>query len=115
MQTTAGDAVVERQTKIKQLKKLKCCSICFLVTGLILVITSCFTPKAFDSILVGQAKKGAYLTQANEADWDGIPGSRDLGIYWNQYFYNCTNAKDVSAFDACLNGFEFVCRWSTKT
>ena len=25
----------------------------------------------------------------------GIPGDRDIGIYWNQYFYNCTNAMDV--------------------
>lgn len=27
--------------------------------------------------------------------WKGIPGTYDLGIFWNHYFYNATNAKDV--------------------
>jgi hypothetical protein len=54
---TSEIAVEERQTKIKKLQKLKCCSICFLVAGIILVITSAFTPKAFDSLLVSVAKK----------------------------------------------------------
>jgi hypothetical protein len=47
----------ERKTKIKKLSKLKCCSICFLVAGLVLTIIGCFIPKAFDAILVSQSKQ----------------------------------------------------------
>jgi hypothetical protein len=36
------------------------------------------------------------LTQENEPDWKGIPGNNDIGIYWNMYFYNCTNPLDVT-------------------
>ena len=86
----------EKQQKLAQWRKLRCCTICFLVTGLVLVILCAFTPKAMDAVLVSQAKKTAQLTPANEQYWRGIPGKYDLGIYWNQYFYNCTNAMDVT-------------------
>ena len=65
------------------------------MTGIFLVITCAFTPLAMDALIAAGAKKSAALTQANEPDWKGIPGSHDLGIYWNQFFYNCTNVKDV--------------------
>lgn len=35
------------------------------------------------------------MTKENEKDWRNIPGSHDITINWNQYFYNCTNAHDV--------------------
>lgn len=72
--------------------------ICALVTGVVLIISGAFIPKVFNSLILSQAKKGAYLTPENEKYWDGIPGYLDIGIYWNQYFYNCTNAMDVSCF-----------------
>jgi len=65
------------------------------VTGILLIIFSCFTPTAMDSILTWQAKKSSQLTKENEDDWKDIPGSNDIGIYWRQYFYNCSNAEDV--------------------
>jgi hypothetical protein len=65
------------------------------VTGIVLIIMCGFTPKVMETIINSQAKKSAQLTQENEADWKDIPGAHDLGIYWNQYFYNCTNAYDV--------------------
>ena len=85
-----------RDEKIKKWRRLRCCSICFLVTGIILIVMCCFTPMTMEAILVSQAKKSAALTKDNEKDWKDIPGSNDIGIYWNQYFYNCTNAYNVT-------------------
>ena len=79
----------------KQLKKHKGCTICFVVTGIILIITAAFTPKVMDSLLLYGAKESSQLTAKNEPNWKNIPGANDIGIYWNQYFYNCTNAEDV--------------------
>lgn len=79
----------------KKLKKYKCCSICFLVTAVILVISSAFVPKLMDTALLFGAKKSSQLTPENEKNWKDIPGNNDIGIYWNQYFYNCTNALNV--------------------
>lgn len=73
----------ERSKSKKQLQKTLCCTICFLVTGVFLVITSAFIPKLFDSLILAGAKKSAYLTPENEEYWRGIPGSLDIGIYWN--------------------------------
>ena len=84
-----------RDDEVKQLKKHKCCTICFLVTGIILVITASFTPKVMDSLLLYGAKQSAQLNAKNEPTWKDIPGAQDIGIYWRQYFYNCTNAEDV--------------------
>ena len=78
------------------MKKSKCCGICFLVTGIILVITCAFTPKVMNTIIGNQAKKSSMLTQANEPDWKNIPGTHDLGIYWNMFFYNVTNPLEVT-------------------
>lgn len=66
-----------------------------------------FTPLTFNTIIVSQAKKSAQLTEANEPDWKDIPGAHDLGIYWNQYFYNCTNALDVTYKNAKPEFMEF--------
>lgn len=86
----------------KDLRKTLCCSICFLVTGVFLIISGAFVPKVMNSVVLSQAKKGSYLTPENEKYWDGIPGYLDMGIYWNQYFYNCTNAMDVSVLIAAI-------------
>lgn len=88
-----GEKTVEAERK--KLRKYKCCSICFLLTAVILVISSAFVPKLMNTALLFGAKKSSQLTPANEANWNGIPGANDIGIYWNQYFYNCTNALDV--------------------
>ena len=42
----------ERAEKITKWKKLRCCSICFLITGFLLVITCAFTPMAMDALIV---------------------------------------------------------------
>ena len=78
------------------MKKYQSCAICFLVAGVVLVITSCFVPKTMDSLILAGAKKSSQLTEENEANWNGIPGQLDIGIYWNQYFYNCTNPLEVT-------------------
>ena len=71
-------------------------TICFLVTGIMLVVTSCFIPKVMDNIIANQAKKSSQLSVENEPDWKGIPGTHDIGIYWNMYFYEVLNPKDVT-------------------
>ena len=60
-----------------------------------------------EAILTSQAKKSAYLTKDNEKDWKDIPGSNDILIAWNQYFYNCTNAWDVTYKNAKPEFMEF--------
>ena len=35
-----------------------------------------------------KAKKTAYLTKDNEADW-----TKDVGVYRDFYLYNCTNSQ----------------------
>ena len=62
---------------------------------MLLIISGSFVPKLFDTLISAGAKKSAQLSQENEADWRNIPGTHDIGIYWNQYFYNCTNAEAV--------------------
>ena len=83
------------EAQLKRLNRLKCCSICFLVTSVFLIITSAVTPKTMDSLILFGAKKSSQLTPENEVNWKDIPGSNDIGIYWRMYFYNCTNAEDV--------------------
>ena len=95
------------QTKIKKLQKYKGCGICFLVTGIILIISCAFTPKVMNSIILQQAKLSSQLTPVNEVNWDGIPGTNDITIDWNQYFYNCTNHLEVTYKNAKPEFMEF--------
>jgi len=97
----------EKREQIKQWRKLRHCTICFMVTGVVLLILCGFTPKAMEAILTSQAKKTAQLTPENEQYWKGIPGQFDIGIYWNQYFYNCTNAMAVTYTNAKPEFMEF--------
>lgn len=41
------------------------------------------------------AKEGAQLTADNEKAWKGIPGTYDINIHHNNYFFNCTNSNNV--------------------
>lgn len=96
---SAENSVVDNNNPsigVKKMKKYQSCAICFLVAGVVLVITSCFVPKTMDSLILAGAKKSSQLTEENEANWNGIPGQLDIGIYWNQYFYNCTNPLEVT-------------------
>ena len=77
------------------MKKCKWWSVCCTVTAVFLIVTCAFTPLAMEGVIKFAAKKGSQLTPENEKDWKGIPGTHDIGIYWRQYFYNCTNAEDV--------------------
>ncbi len=49
----------ERTKKLADWKKFRCCSICFLITGIFLVLTCAFTPKVMDSLIVAGAKKSS--------------------------------------------------------
>ena len=80
----------------KKLRKLKCCGIRFLVAGLILVYACAFTPFTVSTIISNQTKKSAQLSGANQVNWRDVPGSRDIGIYWHMYLYNCTNPMEVT-------------------
>ena len=79
----------------------------FLTTAVILLVSCGFVPKLLDNALEYGAKEAAYLTKANEADWKDIPGKNDIGIYWNQYMYNCTNAEEVVYTNAKAEFQEF--------
>ena len=79
----------------KKLQKFKCCFITCLVAAIVLIVTSAFTPYLVDSGVIYIAKQSSQLTAKNEKDWKDIPGHNDIGIYWDQYFYNCTNAHEV--------------------
>ena len=46
-------------------------------------------------LMVDNAKKSSLMTEENESKWTGVAGTNDVGIYWDNYFYNCTNAHDV--------------------
>ena len=46
------------------------------------------------SVSLEQVQKGTQLTEQNQDRWTNM-ASDDIGIYWNQYFYNCTNMMDV--------------------
>lgn len=41
----------ERQIKIKKWKKARYCSICFLVTGIVMIVMCGFTPKVMNTII----------------------------------------------------------------
>ena len=43
--------------------------------------------------MMSEATTDTQLSDAN--DWSSFPGSKDVDIYWNQYFYNCTNMMEV--------------------
>ena len=49
-----------------------------------------------NNIIANQAKKSSQLSVENEPDWKDIPGTHDIGIYWNMYFYEVLNPKDVT-------------------
>ena len=98
---------LEREEKIKQWRRRRRFTICFLVTSLVLIVLCCFTPVTVNTFLISQAKTSAQLTQKNEKDWRGIPGSNDIGIYWKQYMYNCTNAWEVTYKNAKPEFMEF--------
>ena len=85
----------EYDEKRKRVKKYTCCVTVFVLISMLLIISGSFVPKLFDTLISAGAKKSAQLSQENEADWRNIPGTHDIGIYWNQYFYNCTNAEAV--------------------
>ena len=41
----------ERQIKIKKWKKARYCTICFLVTGIVMIVMCGFTPKVMNTII----------------------------------------------------------------
>ena len=84
------------QVRAKLLKRYKCLSICGAVTGVVLIVTCCFTPKLMDNLIDSNAKSQTQLTQVNEPNWRGIPGTYDIRLMWDMYFYNTTNALEVS-------------------
>jgi len=86
----------DKAMRQKAMKRYKCWGCCLIVTGIILLVTACFTPKVMDKVITSQAQKSAQLTQDNEDNWRGIPGHYDIGIYWNHYLYNCSNWDAVS-------------------
>ena len=49
----------ERTKKLSDWRKFRCCSICFLITGIFLVLTCAFTPKVMDSLITAAAKKSS--------------------------------------------------------
>ena len=85
----------DRKEAKKKLFKFKCRAITFLVFALVFIVTSAFIPMIFNNLMVNNAKKTSQLTAENESRWKGVAGTNDVGIYWDQYFYNCTNAQDV--------------------
>ena len=98
-----AEAHVNRRKPVS--RKALYCSIGFSLASIVLLVMGGLTPylmnKKSDDQGENQDDKGNHtftktqLTQENEDNWKGIPGRHDLGIYWHQYFYNCTNALDV--------------------
>ena len=84
----------ERQDKLGALRKSLLCTICFFCLSVILIIAGSLSPSTMSSVSLEQAQKGTQLTKKNEDNWTNL-ASDEVGIYWNQYFYNCTNMMDV--------------------
>jgi len=49
-----------------------------LVAGGVLAVTSIFIPMLFNNAIVTGAENGVFLTQANQANWDSIPGINNI-------------------------------------
>ena len=86
--------VEERRAKVKSLRCALFCTICVLVLGIVLIVAGSLSPKTMTQIIWSQAQTNTQLTQANEDRWANKTNN-DIGIYQNQYFYNCTNMMDV--------------------
>jgi len=56
---------------------------------------ACAWTPILNKLMISGAKTGAALTAENEKDWKNIPGSHDIDIHNNHFFFHCTNADDV--------------------
>ena len=79
--------------KTRWIRRSRFCTICFLILSVILIIAASLSPYTLNEIKWGKAQERTQLSQKNERNWIDLPNN--AGIYWNQYFYNCTNVMDV--------------------
>ena len=54
-----------------------------------------FMPSAIDSMTPALINSNVAMSQANEANWKSIPGSKNVVMTQNVYVFNCTNPDDV--------------------
>ena len=104
----------QMNSSVKKQMKHKCCSICSIVCGVILIVIAGVVPYIMNNLIVSGAKKAATLTQEKEPYWNGIPSMYEIGINERHYMNNCTNIQDVSKYIKfngfiCIGNFQIRC------
>lgn len=96
----------------QQYKKINCWSWTCAVFAIVFSSLAIATPFLMNSIISTGAAKGTSLTEANENNWDAVPGVNDLYLTWNHYMYNVTNFDEVSSSANCFLGSLHGCKAS---
>jgi len=81
----------------QQYKKINCWSWTCAVLAVVFASLTIATPFVMNNIILKGAAKQTSLTEANENNWNGVPGYYNLTLDWYHYMYNVTNFDDVKS------------------
>ena len=74
----------------------RCGAWCGIIVGIALMALACGWVPLLGSLVLSGAKEAAALTEANDATWKNIPGTYDINIANEHFFFHCLNADNVT-------------------